>query len=157
MEVPLTRGQVTLVDDEDYERVLAEGSWYAQVTNEGKFRAARSVVRPDGKRGLVYLHNFILGTKRVDHQNLNMLDNRRSNLRPANQSQNCANKTKRKGFAHSKYKGVRWDADRKQWKAYITVNYKQVYLGRFKDEREAAEAYNCAAVEHFGEFANGNQ
>jgi len=39
----------------------------------------------------------------------------------------------------------------------ITVKRKQKYLGIFEDKRDAAIAYNLAAVSYFGEFATINQ
>jgi hypothetical protein len=35
----------------------------------------------------------------------------------------------------------------------MTLNFKRVNIGRFKNKEEAAEAYNQKAKEHRGEFA----
>lgn len=53
----------------------------------------------------------------------------------------------------SSFKGVSWDSHNKKWKAQICVDYKATNLGRFLSEKEAAQAYNSAAIKFFGEFA----
>lgn len=57
----------------------------------------------------------------------------------------------------SKYKGVCWANREKLWRSTITLNYKQVSLGYFKHEKDAAIAYNKKALELFGEFAFLNE
>ena len=52
-----------------------------------------------------------------------------------------------------KYKGVCWCEDRGKWLAQITKGGTYRYLGRFDDEIDAAEAYDNAARELFGEHA----
>ncbi len=55
------------------------------------------------------------------------------------------------------YKGVSFHKPVQKWVAHIKFNGKVQHLGYFEDEREAAEAYNAAALEHFGEYAKLNE
>jgi hypothetical protein len=102
----------------------------------------------------------------VDHRNQDKLDNRRANLRLVSKKHNEANKKKRRTQAgkapSSKYKGVskikkKGRVVKNPWRAIITVDKEQISLGHFATEKEAAIAYNDAAVEHFGEFAYINE
>lgn len=91
----------------------------------------------------------------IDHKNQNGLHNYRANLRVCSRSENMANSRKyRVGI--SGFKGVTWHKQDSLWQAQIHVNYKHVLLGLFRDPREAARAYDRAAVEHFGVFACTN-
>jgi hypothetical protein len=85
-------------------------------------------------------------------------NNRIENLRPATLTQNQGNARKHKTRAvkASKWKGVSWHKLRRRWQAHIQINGKQKHLGNFTDEDVAASAYNLAAYENFGEFANYN-
>lgn len=61
----------------------------------------------------------------------------------------------------SKYKGVHWDATRRFWLAQIGSREKHHALGRFRDEAQAAAAYDAAARNMFGpaallNFPDGN-
>lgn len=154
----LTRGQFTVVEEQDFEG-FGHLNWYAsQGTSPGVFYAAR---REEGK--IVLLHRLIrraLPDELVDHENGNTLDNRRSNLRLATHSQNCQNQRKGSRPMSSKFKGVcRVSAvvnATNPWLAYIggvRGPTKRKYLGYFPTEFLAASAYNQAAAEMFGEFA----
>jgi hypothetical protein len=43
-----------------------------------------------------------------------------------------------------------------KWGAFIKINRKQIYLGAYDTLEEAADAYDQAAVNHFGEYAKTN-
>lgn len=113
------------------------------------------------KRNRIYMHRAILDAPdgmQVDHINGDTLDNRRSNLRLVTPTDNMrAYRSPSKKT--SQYRGVfRYENNSlNPWVATITVNYKNIHLGYFKTEEEAALAYNKAAEEYFGEYAQLNQ
>lgn len=104
-----------------------------------------------------YLHRYLLDfpESRIDHIDGNPLNNCRSNLRICTQQQNLMNKKKSKN-ASSRFKGVSWNKRENIWYTYINKNYKTHYIGRFRDEIEAAKAYDTAAKAIFGDFARLN-
>jgi hypothetical protein len=109
----------------------------------------------------IYMHRLVAGAgpeERVDHANGDPLDNRSCNLRIASASQNGANRgaDRRRAGTTSVHKGVSWVKSRNKWAAYIHVDGKTRYLGRYHSEDEAALAYNAAAIEAWGEFARLN-
>jgi hypothetical protein len=92
----------------------------------------------------------------VDHINGNPLDNRKENLRICTHKQNGKNYSIPNNNT-SGYKGVRWHKRDKIWEAFITVECKQRYLGRFKDIKDAVKCYNQNAIILYGEFAKLNE
>ena len=110
------------------------------------------------KNKTIYMHRLIIDPPEnmdVDHINNNGLDNRKDNLRICTRAQNSRNK--RKGISkYSDYKGVSYNKRAKSYIAQIKYNYNCIFLGYFKNEIEAAKAYNKKAIELFGEFAKIN-
>lgn len=84
----------------------------------------------------------------IDHINKTRNDNRWCNLREATNSQNQRNRESKTGT--SKYKGVHWNKESKKWVVQIGV-------GSYKLEKEAALAYNKAALKVFGNYAHINK
>lgn len=151
--IPLTRGYVAVVDDEDYEW-LVQWNWSYCESHPGLMGYA---VRSSYDE-MIYMHRAILSAPtgiRVDHANLDTLDNRRSNLRLATRSQQGMHRSKRVGGS-SYYKGVCWDTQKGKWRAYIMKENRQTHLGLFTVEADAARAYNTAAQRFFGAFARLN-
>jgi hypothetical protein len=78
------------------------------------------------------------------------------NLRFATRTENSRNQKKTNKTSSSTYKGVYLNKPSGKWMAYIRINKKLKNLGYYATEREAAEVYNAAALEHFEEFAKPN-
>lgn len=104
----------------------------------------------------VSLHRFIMNCDKdfiVDHINHDTLDNRKYNLRICNQQENMRNQKINKKNTSS-VKGVSYDKKRHKWKAYITLNNKQKFLGRFDLFSDAKLARIKAEKKYFKEFSN---
>ncbi len=156
-------GYAAIIDDEDFDEI----SSYRWLMNTHGY-ALRYIKKGDGKWRPVFLHRQIAKTPEglfTDHKNGNKLDNRKENLRITNRNGNEQNKGKRASWGgtpcSSQYIGVYYDKDpntkrRKRWSAYVRVDNKRKYLGRFMTELEAAQVYDSAAKELHGEFAKVN-
>ena len=92
----------------------------------------------------------------VDHIDGHKQNNCLENLRFATHSENSRNSMKTNLARSSMYKGVYLNKPAKKWMAYIRIIGKLKNLGYYTSEREAAEAYNAAAVLHYKKFARVN-
>ncbi|MDD5010925.1 MAG: AP2 domain-containing protein [Phycisphaerae bacterium] len=141
------------VDPEDYEK-LAEDDWqYYENKSKNRYAVQMEV------RKIVYMHRVIMNAPAgylVDHRNGDGLDNRKSNLRLATQAENSRNKRKTKKAVTSKYKGVSLRKKENKWVAHIDYQGRRIHLGFFKNEEDAAKAYDEAAKLYHGEFASLN-
>jgi hypothetical protein len=156
--INLTRGYVTIVDDEDYE-YLSLKKWHSKPFGNGLAYACGKVWIPaEHKSKNVKMHRVILGITDpaiiVDHINRDGLDNRRVNLRVCSRTQNQANRVV--SWGTSRYKGVAFDKKNENWEAYIGHQGKKIHLGKFDNEIDAARRYNEEALKLFGEFSMVN-
>lgn len=143
-----------LIDDADFE-IIKHMNWYVY-KHRNTFYAATNIKLESGKRTKITMHRIIIKTKlECDHIDHNGLNNQRSNLRTATRSQNGSNTTTWKNGT-SKYLGVCLPNGKKKYMAQIKKKGVRVHLGNFENEIEAALAYNKAAKEIHGEFANLN-
>jgi hypothetical protein len=140
--VPLTKGYYAIIDREDAP-LVERYRWHAAERSNAVYAAHKS-------RGVaLYLHRVILGVAddmQVDHEDWNGLNCRRSNLRIATGSQNCAHQRLRP--TRSGYRGV-WPYKGGRWQVMV----KRKFVGIFADAAEAARAYDKVARDVFGEFA----
>ena len=90
-----------------------------------------------------------------EHADGSHYQDRLENLRICNRSEN--NRNHRLSSRNtSGLKGVCWSKKSSKWLAQITVSGKLQYLGYFATPEAAAQAYDAAAIQHFGEFALTN-
>lgn len=89
----------------------------------------------------------------IDHSCGNNTNNKIENLQPITQHNNMI---KMKKFVTNKsgYRGV--SKFRNKWRTHITINNKQIHIGIFENVQDAARAYDKAAMEYHGEFAQLN-
>lgn len=92
----------------------------------------------------------------IDHINGITGDNSLENLRACTRSENMRNARKRCDNT-SGFKGVSWSKCANKWKACISISGEKRYLGIFNNPKDAAIAYNNAALILHGEFAHLNE
>jgi hypothetical protein len=151
--VPLTKGKVAVIDDEDAAAALAHvwrahrattarENWYAYATIDGH---------------KIYLHRYLMKAARgedVDHDDGDGLNNRRVNLKTCCRSQNNANSIRVPGLTG--FIGVYFDAKRNRYRAGIWVHRKRIWVGWFAKAEEAAQARDVAQAAAYGTFARLN-
>lgn len=152
-EIPLTQGKAALVDDADYEWLMAMGKWYA-FKHRNAWYAARMEVAGNKKKP-IRMHRQIVSAPAnilVDHEDGNGLNNTRSNLRFATNAQNGMNRGPQVNNTNA-YKGVSFGKHHKTWRAQIQINGTVKHIGTFATPEIAARAYDEAAKRYFGDFA----
>lgn len=133
-------------DLEDYDKIK-NYCWYEGIHKNNDYH----YIAANFKNKVIRMSQVICG-KYFDHINRNPLDNRKSNLRAANYTENARNYSKQKNNT-SGFSGVSWDKDRSKWAASIVVDKKNKKLGRFNNKDDAVKARLQAEARYFGEFA----
>lgn len=152
IEIPLTRGYVARMDDADI-AFAAGHSWHATALS-ATAKIVYACAKISGR--CTTLHSLLCPNwEFVDHVDGNGLNNCRANLRDGTGFKNSANRELASNNT-SGYKGVGWNKRKSKWRASIMINGKAIFLGYFGTSEEAADAYDQAAVHHFGEYAKTN-
>lgn len=139
-------------DIEDFEKVK-EYRW--QIDDRGYVLTS---YRENGKYVYIRMHELIMNTKNtkycVDHIHGNSTrnDNRKCNLRIAENYQNAMNKDYSKRNS-SGCVGVQYDKTTNKWDSSITVNKKVIYLGSYTSFEEAVKARKEAEKKYQKEFS----
>lgn len=142
-EILLTKGYVTLVDDETYE-FLNGYAWSAK--ENGKNVYAVSYI--NGKS--IKMHNLLLFCKLVDHKDRNSLNNQKYNLRPCTTSQNAVNGT-RAPSASTGYRYI-YKMANGRYRVKGFKNRKSFHFGYFKTIEDALKERNIRLSDLHGEF-----
>lgn len=139
--LPLSRrGVYSLLDWDD--AVQAERWNWCRCPDKHTTYAVRRINQNEN----ISLHRFVCPTNdKVDHINHNGLDNRRANLRPADNAENLWNtrmlKTNSTGVM-----GVNWNKRGSRWHAQIMCRGKKYHLGFFIIFAEAVAARRSAEI-----------
>lgn len=152
--IKLTQNKYALVDDEDYEQIN-QYKWQIHYVGRNCYaRGNLQKVNREWKKQ--YMHRLIMNCPeelQIDHINHNGIDNRKRNLRICTQSQNNRSQRSWQKKTSSKYKGVCWNNYSGKWKTQIRLNNKEIHIGYYANEINAALAYDKKAEELFGKFA----
>lgn len=148
------RGGFAVIDADMFE-TLNQHRWCLDV---GGYPASHL----HGEKGKKFrMHKLVNGTPprmHTDHINGFKIDNRRINLRTSTYRQNMMNQKVQTRPKSSRFKGVCFCKNNNKWMAYIGSKKRRVYLGAtFPTDRDAAVAYNKAAIELYGEYALLNE
>ncbi len=138
-----------LVDERDF-NLVSKFHWNLHSSGYAYTRA-----RKGGKN--IYMHRLVAkasARQKINHRDGNPLNNVRSNLRISNQSLSLASGRGWKN--NSGYRGVYCRKDSGKFQVKLKVKGRQIRLGTYVDPVEAAQAYDKAALEYFGEFARLN-
>lgn len=120
-----------IIDSEDYP-IVSKYHWTSDLNGYARTRLNNNKI--------VLLHRLIMDAKpgqQVDHINLNIVDNRKNNLRICNNSLNSSN---RKLYNKLGVKGVEYHKKENKYSAYFRIDNKQYHSPCYKTIEEAAFA-----------------
>ena len=140
-------GKEIFVSPEDF-AMASSHRWH--ITSGEYVRSSRRV---NGKVTFIFLHRTVCNAEPrqiVDHINRIKTDNRRENLRIVTARESAINKSTNKNKL-SKFKGV--TKHRSGWQVYVDGKY----VGVFKNEIDAAHAYDNTAIILHKNFAVTNK
>ena len=141
-----SQGDVRSLDRHDSRGRLWKGQSIAQQFDKDGYKFCK--IQKSGKQYTCKIHALVMAAfigprpegLDIDHEDRDRANNNLSNLSYQTRRQN----TSRTTGGTSKYIGVSWRKGEKKWIAHIRIEGKQICLGTFKDEVDAANAYQEA-------------
>jgi hypothetical protein len=153
-----------LDDSLSYNPETGEFRWKKRPSNSVRMDRPAGAILKNGYRRLVvqnyqfyahhaawYLVHREWPDQMIDHANGDRADNRLANLRLATQAQQNYNMLPG-SLNRSGVRGVCWHAKGGYWRAYITANRRQKFLGNFDNFNDAVAARKRAEETYCGEF-----
>jgi hypothetical protein len=140
--IPLSQGQVALVDDADFE-LLNDFKWSYRPERNGAQDYAVRHKKVNGKDRLAYLHREILPAPEgheVIFLNHDRLDCRRENLKIVSKEEARQHHRVRRD-SKSGIKGVRYNADTDTWSAFVYRSGRCFHVGTYYSPEQASAAY----------------
>ena len=132
-------------DLEDYD-IVKDYNW--TITKQGRVSTSKRI---GGKQRQIMLHQLVFG-KNCDHIDRDPKNNRKNNLRNCTHMENMRNCSLSKNNT-SGFVGVGWHKEKRKWQSSITVNKKEIIIGRYQDKKEAIFNRLLAEKKYFGDFA----
>jgi len=154
-KIKLRCGNYTLIDDEDVQKMKKYTGWRTHCAPKDKRPYVYGNLHKNGKSKHIKLHRIIMNAQPgelIDHIDHNRLNNQKANLRIVTPQQNNMNR-RNLPKSSSKYKGVSKHTLVNKWRARIMINKKEIHLGHYDVEKDAARAYDKKAKELFKEYA----
>lgn len=155
--IPLQNSKRVAIADMEFRPILLRHKWYLICPSRGENGTCYCYTTLSKR--LIRMHTFLIGYtggKSIDHIDRDGLNNSLSNLRLVCHSHQNQNRRLLFRNNQSGYKGVYFNKRAKHFYAKINKKRKQRFLGQFKNPKKAAEAYDIAAYELYGEHATLN-
>lgn len=138
----MSRGHVALVDEADA-AAISSYTWYPQVHRDGRVYAIRGRLAEESGPHTIRMHRQIMNAGPgdvIDHRDYNGLNNQRSNLRFATNSQNShhRNPVKVTHYNQNNYMGVTYQRASGYYYARLVVDGRIFYSHMFSTPEAAA-------------------
>ncbi len=137
-----------LVVNNKYHKSGEVGSFFEGSVSNGYRTAGVQKVYPRLHHIVWYLNTGEWPKQPLDHIDGNKANNHPDNLRLGTQQENLRAYRKTKEGASSEYRGVSWVGGKGIWVSCIYGDSRHKHLGHFTCEKEAALAYNYAAIKY---------
>lgn len=158
--IPVRPNTKAKIDKEDYDKVMKH-TWRSLTKESGRKKVVTNIYDKAGRNRQVSLGQFLMkspkGKMVYPRRFMDGFDYRKENLVVCTMQERQRILPPSRNHGSSKYKGVSYITSRRRWRAAIKHKGQSLTLGLFKNEEDAALAYNKAATHYFGKDSYQNQ